>query len=336
MKHLIKVLPIIILGIVFFLSISINEIKNAAEKRDGLQKITIAQFGHLFLYLPLYIAQNEGLFEKEGLSVKLVSTGGDEKTFSAVASGSAQFGVADPTFTAIAREKGRGGKVVASIVNGATFWGVTYNKNIEKIKTAENFKGLRIATYTAPSTNYTIMNTILSNNGDAVSAEIVQGSFGSLLAILKAGNADIAMELEPVASIAVADGAKIVYSMVESYGDFAFTGLTATDKYLEKNPRTVQSVVNALERAMKFAHSNFEGTLKVAIKEFPEVEPSILRQALNRLLSEKTIPTSVVLSKIAWDKAIKIRHMNGDLPVHAGAYDINNDMSFAKQAVSGI
>ncbi|MBA4027179.1 MAG: hypothetical protein C0473_02955, partial [Cyanobacteria bacterium DS3.002] len=73
--------------------------------------ITIAQFGHVFLYMPLYVAVRKGFFKEEGLDVRLVSTGGDEKTFTAVITGNAQFGVSDPTFTAIARERGQGGKV---------------------------------------------------------------------------------------------------------------------------------------------------------------------------------------------------------------------------------
>ncbi len=48
--------------------------------------------------------------------MKLVSTGGDEKTFTAVSTGNAQFGVSDPIFVAIARQRGQGGKVVAGIV----------------------------------------------------------------------------------------------------------------------------------------------------------------------------------------------------------------------------
>jgi NitT/TauT family transport system substrate-binding protein len=98
-------------------------VENSA-KNTGLQKITIAQFGHVFLYMPLYVAVRNKYFEHEGLDVTLVSTGGDEKTFTAVSSGNAQFGVADPVFTAVARERGQGGKVVASLWCGVCILGV--------------------------------------------------------------------------------------------------------------------------------------------------------------------------------------------------------------------
>src|SRR4051794_9126962 len=63
--------------------------------------ITICQYGDLLIYLPLYIAQDQKLFEREGVNVRFINGGGDDKTYAAVASGAAQFGVSDPTFTAI-------------------------------------------------------------------------------------------------------------------------------------------------------------------------------------------------------------------------------------------
>lgn len=302
--------------------------KEAGQK----QKVTIAQFGHVFLYLPLYVAKDKGFFDAEGLDVTLVSTGGDEKTFAAVSSGSAQFGVADPTFAAIARERGQGGKVVASVVNGVTFWGITFRKDIKPIETPLELKGFRIATYPAPSTNYTVMKKILQNEGKPIKAEIVQGAFGSLLAILKSGQADIAMELEPVTSIAVNEGAHVVFSMVKVFGDFALTGLTAKDIYIQEHPDTVQSVVNGLTKAVRFIYADFEGAVSIAKKEFPEVDEKILRSALRRLIDEHTIPVSTVLSESAWNKAIALRKEVGDLKADA-PYNVNVDPSFAQKAM---
>lgn len=298
-----------------------------------LTPVTIAQFGHLFLYLPLYVAIDKGFFKDEGLDVKLVSTGGDEKTFAAVSSGNAQFGVSDPTFAAIARERGQGGKVVASVVNGVPFWAVTFRKDLKPIKKPEDLKGLRIATYTAPSTNYTVMKKVLQNKGKPVDAKIVQGSAtGSIVAMAKANQADIAMELEPTASIAVGQGAQIVWSLQKQFGDFAITGVTVTDAYRQdpKNSKTIQGVVSALGRAMIYIKDDFDGTIAIAHQEFPEVDETILRQALKRMLDEGTIPSSPILTQEAWDKAIALRKETGDIKGE-GSYKEHVDMTFAKQ-----
>lgn len=58
------------------------------------------------------MAIDGGYFAEEGLDVSLVTTGGDEKTWAAVISGNASFGVADPTFVAISDARGVPGRVV--------------------------------------------------------------------------------------------------------------------------------------------------------------------------------------------------------------------------------
>jgi NitT/TauT family transport system substrate-binding protein len=87
---------------------------NRSKPTATVQKITIAQAGDFFLYAPLYVASDAGLFSKNGLEVRLISTGGDEKTWAAVISGDAQFGVADPTFVAISATRGQPGRVIAT------------------------------------------------------------------------------------------------------------------------------------------------------------------------------------------------------------------------------
>ncbi len=302
-----------------------------AQPAPKLKPITIAQFGHVFLYMPLYVAVRNGYFKEQGLDVKLVSTGGDEKTFTAVVTGNAQFGVSDPTFAAIARERGQGGKVVAGIVRGVPFWVVTFAKDIKKIAEPSGFKGYRIATYTAPSTSYAVMKKILQNSGKQVDARIVQGAFGTLLALLKANQADMALEIEPIVSVANQEGAHIVYCPASVLGDFAFTGLTVSDDFLKKNPDDIQKAVNAITRAMIYIQNNFEGTVSLACSEFKEVSEPVVRQALRRLIAQGTIPRSPVLTENAWNQAIGLRKEIGDLK-SAGSFAENVDMRFADKA----
>ena len=72
------------------------------------EKVVISQFGKekFLLYLPLYIAMEDGLFAKRGLDIDLRFVGNDDQIFATVISGDAMFGVGDPVFAAISREKG--------------------------------------------------------------------------------------------------------------------------------------------------------------------------------------------------------------------------------------
>jgi NitT/TauT family transport system substrate-binding protein len=238
-----------------------------------VKKITIAQTGDFFLYAPLYVALDAGIFASNGIEATITTTGGDDKTWAAVVSGSAQFGLADPTFIAVSSERGQPGRVVASIVNGVPFWGVTYRDDIKPIKSPKDLDGFTVATFPSPSTAYTLQAAMFKSAN--LEPRIVQGAFGTLLNILEAKRANIALELEPNVSVAVTRGAHVVYSMSDIYGDFAMTGLTTTPDVIRDQPDAVRQVVLSLTEAMRLIREDKPRTLALLTKRFPEIKPEV-------------------------------------------------------------
>jgi NitT/TauT family transport system substrate-binding protein len=329
-KFLITSLANSLIAILFLTACQSNSNIESTHKKE----ITIAQFAHLLIYLPIYVAKDKGYFDDEGLKVNLVSTGGDEKTFTAVETNNAQFGVADPVFVAVARQQGRGGKVVASIVNGVCFWGIAFDPKIKSINKPEDLAGLRIATYSAPSTDYTVIKYYLGNHGHSVKANIVQGSAtASLLSMIKTKQADIASDVEPIVSIAVQEGGHIVFNLQEEFGEFAFTGLTVSDNYCVNHGDEIQKVVNAIAKAQTFIYIDTAGAMAIAKKEFPELSQAVIEQSMKRMITSGVIPKSPLLSEKAWNNAIELRRKVGDI-TGDGSYGSNVDMTFAKNAVS--
>ena len=148
---------------------------------DPPRHVTIAQAGDFFLYAPLYVAVDGGYFRKRGLDVSIVSTGGDDKTWAAVISGSAEFGVADPTFVAISAARGQNGIVVASLVNGVPFWGISY-KSITPIGDAKELSKYSVATFSSPSTAYALQRKMFVDAG--LAPNIREGAFGTIIPML--------------------------------------------------------------------------------------------------------------------------------------------------------
>ena len=300
------------------------------EKKSKLQKVKVAQFGEVFLYMPLYIADGMGFFKDEGLEIEITNTGGDDKTFAAVISGAATFGIADPTFVAIAKEKGQNGKVIASVVNGVPFWGVTKNKSIPEIKSGKQLNGYKVATFPSPSTAYTLQYDMFEDAG--LKPNIRQGAFGALLPMLDARQVDIALELEPNVSTAVHNGAKIVYSMADIYGDFAITGVTVSEETAKSKKELMQKFVNALERAEQYAHTYPDSAIQFANKKFPDLNDAIVAKAMKRMIASNTLPKSAIISKEAWEKAIALRKEVGEIKSMETARSVL-DMSYASKAV---
>ena len=299
-----------------------------AFAEEKLEAVKVAQFADFFLYMPLYLADGKGFFKEQGLSVTITSTGGDDKTFAAVISGDVHFGIADPTFVAIARAKGQPGKVIASIVNGVPFWGVAKNSEVPEIKEPQQLEGFTVATFPSPSTAFTLQKQMFEAAG--LKPQIRQAAFGALLPLLEAGAVDIALELEPNVSTAVKQGARVVYSMAEMYGDFAITGVTTSETLIAENPDLVQKFVNAIQQAESYAHANPEATADFALERFPNLDPGIVAEALKRVINSNTLPRNALMSKAAWQQACQLRVDAGDLPAIDEAA---LDNTFAQKAI---
>ncbi len=276
------------------------------------QKITVVQYGHLLIYYPIYLAKQKGFYEENDLDVNFVSTGGDDKTFAAVSSKSAFFGVADPVFVAIAREKGLKAKIVGTLIDGAPMWIVSK----EKIDITSNnaLVNKRIMTYPSPSTSYTLLSEIIKNlKPKTEGATIVQGAFGTEMAMVESNQADAIYTIEPVASTALDRGFHVILSAMDIFGPMSFTGISVLDENIEKNPEIIKSFLLSVQQAIDLLNSNFDEVVELASKEFPETKKIIIRNALKRMIDEKVIPTTLETNEISWSKAIEMRKKVGDI-----------------------
>ena len=300
------------------------------DRDEHLIDVVVAQFGDFFLYAPLYVAIDASFMEEQGLKVRLVSTGGDETTWAAVLGRSAVFGVADPTFVAIAGDRGRPGRVVASLVEGVPFWGVTFDEEIPKGAGPDTLQGRTVATFPAPSTAHSLQERQFLDQ--ELTPSIREGAPGALLPMLRAGAADIALELEPTVSQAVRDGGRVLYSLAEKYPDFAMTGVTVEPATLANNPELVASFVCALQLALDYIRMQPDSAIEILTKRFPEISRDVAEDALGRAVREGVIPETVVTTEQAWRVAVELRQNQGALS-GAGEFDVfvNNDAaSFSK------
>lgn len=302
------------------------------KKTFELRTVKVAQFGDVFIYTPLYLADAKGFFAEEGLKIELINTGGDDKTYAAVIGGSASFGIADPVFVAIAQEKGIKGRVIGGIVNGVPFWAVT-KKDISQLTDGKMLEPYSVATFSAPSTAYTVQKKMFQDAG--LKPNIKQGSFGGIIAMLDAGQADIGLELEPNVSTAIADGAKVVYSFIDMYPEFAFTGITTSVKTIEQDSELVQHFLNAITKAEKYAHQYPDSAAFFMCKLYHNIEYETIHNALLRMIESESLPKNAIISSEAWSSAVEIRHQLGDLQSVDDANAVL-DMSFAINSANTI
>jgi len=301
-----------------------------------VQDVTICQWGQALIYLPLYVADQLGYFQDEGLKVKITNGGGDDLTWAAVSSGNAQFGIADPTMVAIQAEQGGvPGRVIGDIVGKVAFWAVTLDQKKTQLAKPEDFKGETVACFKFPNTAHALALRTFQKGGLEVGKDVkmVEVNYSAVLAQLQSGAATIAMVLEPAASLAESKGAKVVYSYPREWGNFAFTGLTTTEKFIQEKPEVVQKVVDALERAMRLIHTDPNRAVDCGLKAFPDLPKPVIERAVKRMLEDGTIPEHITPNAEGWDKAIDVCVQVGKLKKAAPASTML-DTTFANKAVA--
>lgn len=280
-----------------------------------LKKVTVSQaFEHL-LYIGLYVANDAGFFSEEGLEVSIQTAGGDAQAFAALSSGSADFAQGDPAFVAIGHEQGWDGKVVVMAVDRVAIWGVTFDSTITPFSDPVGFRGRTVTTYPEPNTSYVVQKQLAQRAGLEIDKDvtILQVPFGSELATLKNGQADIAQTIEPNATQVEQEGGIIVFSYPEAWGPLAFTGVMVSQKMIDSDPETVQRFVNAYEKALKYIREDFEGTVRIARNHLPDLSDQTIRIALRRLVDSGCIPEHTKVNPTSWEKLLQIRVEVGDL-----------------------
>jgi NitT/TauT family transport system substrate-binding protein len=274
------------------------------------KKVTLSQAFQSMLYLPLYVAIDEGFFTQQGLDLTKETAGAPTVALSAVISGSAQFSIHGPEWTAIAASKGAPVDVIANVVNGAAVWIATAPDF--KFTDIKDVKGEKVVTGLMPTTSTSLFMKLLKENGmDAkTDVDMIQVAIGSEPGPFVAKQANVAVMYEPGLDQAVAQGMKVVLGFPKLYGPYAFSAVTART---DVDPDTAQRVVNGMEMAIRFMAKNEARTVEIAKQEFPKLDPAVVEAAVKRMLSDGVYPPSVDITadalKVSMDTQIALGNL---------------------------
>lgn len=226
-------------------------------------KLTIAVGGKpLFYYLPLTIAERLGYFKDEGLDVTITDFPGGAKALQSLMGGSADLvsGAYEHTINMQAKKQ-----PIRSVVVQGRYAGIVLGLAPEKAaqyKSPKDLKGMKIGVTAPGSSTNMFVNALLAKDGlkpDAVSIIGVGATAGAVAAMQKR-NIDAIANLDPVINLLevggdmvtkvdtrTVEGQKYVYGM-----DYAAGVIYTREDFIQKNPATVQAVVNAMVRALRW------------------------------------------------------------------------------------
>ncbi|HUC52141.1 MAG TPA: ABC transporter substrate-binding protein [Xanthobacteraceae bacterium] len=274
------------------------------------KKAVISQAFQSMLYLPLYVAMDQGFFAQQGLDLEKQTAGSPTVALNAVISKSADFSLHGPEWAAIAASKGAPVHIIANVVNGAAVW-IAAEPDF-KFGSVKDLKGEKIVTGTMPTTSTSLFIKLLKENGMDASkdVEMIQVPIGTEPGPFMAHQAKVAVMYEPGLDQVVAKGMKVVLGFPKLYGPYAFSAIAARN---DVDPDSAQRLVKGLEMAMRFIPANEARTIEIAKSEFPNLDPAVVEAAVKRMIADSVYPTSVDISADALKIAMNTQISLGNL-----------------------
>jgi NitT/TauT family transport system substrate-binding protein len=304
-----------------------------AEANKPVDKLLVTEAFHSLLYLPVYVAKHENIFQKYNIEVPVVRSAGSGPTaLASVLAGEAQFSVHGPEHVGFAQERGGNAKAVSAVANSAPVWilarkGVIFNSPAD-------MKGKKITVGLAPGTSNTLLKKFLAANNlkDKTDVMVTEVQNGSELGPALAGQSDFAVAYQPQVEQGIAQGMTVVHGFTTEYPEYAFSTINTSQQMIDKNPELVERFVKSINDALKLMHSNPEVAKAVARKEFASLDAKVVNGAVERFLENKVIPVDVTISEKAFTTAIDMQKAVGNIKTEMKYESIVNP-NFAKKVL---
>jgi NitT/TauT family transport system substrate-binding protein len=234
----------------------------AIEKKQ----VTLGVGGKTSLYyLPLTICERLGYFKEQGLDVTINDFRGGAQSLQALVGGSVD--VVTGAYEHTIRMQAKGQDIRAAIELGR-FPGIAVGVRTERAasyKSPADLKGMKIGV-SAPgsSTNFVVMYLMSKAGLKPVDASYIGVGIGpSAVAAIKRGEIDALSNVDPMITKLEQDGdIKVVADTRTEEGTRAIFGgsnpaavLYLKNEFIEKNPNTVQALVNAFYKTLKWLDS---------------------------------------------------------------------------------
>lgn len=257
------------------------------DKLEELHKIKISTINTI-IWAPVFIAESEGFFKKNGLDVEFTTPGGP-KGFQAMHSGDVEFSMLSQEPLLIAQEQGMKSKIVSSMIK-TRLYGLVSKKNITNI---QQLKGKKIYASNPASAPYVFVGNVLKKNGLDLLKDVQYINVADTNAGLQAfivGEVDAAyinipemyylkdLEYNILADTTTAEGSDKYLGSA----DFPATILCATDKYIEENPEITQKVVTSIAEAQKWISEHSSEEIAKSLKPvIGQIDEEILKEQID-------------------------------------------------------
>jgi len=240
----------------------------------------------------LYVAQAQGFFAQQGLTVKINSVTGGETGIPDLQSGRAQLVAGNYVSFILAQMAGKFGttpqtakpvnmRIIAAGAEMAPGTNALYVMPHSKYQTVAELARAhaRVGLNTANNVGAVLMGALLQENGyklSDITQVIPKAGFSALLAMLPAGQVDAAWLPQPLGEIVQQKyGAVQIADFAQgSLQNLPFTGYIGTAQWVKTHPNTVAAFLRALHEGQQLADTD-RAAVEAAMEKYTNIPPII-------------------------------------------------------------
>ena len=228
----------------------------------------------------LYVAQEKGYFEDEGLEVEIVQPPEDGAD-ALVASGKAQFGISfqDTMAPGVVGEDALPTTAVAAVVQHNTS-GIISRKG-EGMDTPKGLEGKKYATWDAPIEKAMMENVVEADGGDFSKVEMIPSTVTDEVSALESKSVDAIWIFYAWAGVATeVAGLETDYFAFKDINpafDYYTPVIIGNNEFLEKEPETAKKFLSAVKKGYEDAIEDPDGAAEILCEAAPELDQELVK-----------------------------------------------------------
>lgn len=247
-------------------AISLLLVSVASVSAQDKVKFPVSASSKTLGYSPLWVALNQGFFDRQGLDVQLVLVSGADKSVMALVGGSVfvSSGAIDATIGAV--EQGMDLVSIGGVINGLTHMIM----GAKKFKTYEDLRGATIGSSGLTSGTAFVLRRVLQAKGLQYPRDynlVNVGPSAQAFLALTAGKIDAAIIAVPLSLDAAEMGYNVIGRASDVIPNYQLTEISSKRSWAEKNRPLLVRFMKAIVQSMRWLYDNKEPAIEFLGKE---------------------------------------------------------------------
>lgn len=220
------------------------------------QTVRIGYSARALTYLPLFVAQDKGFYEAEGLQGQLQFMQRTDLHLQAIVTGDLHFATFNPDGIILFNEKGGNLKVISGVANAAPYLLI----GAKQYKKPEDLKGGKLGVSALKGGTGSLVQAYLKSKGILYPRDyalvVIAGGNPAQLSALETGAIAAAALGIPFSDIALEQGLNRIGDVMEVLPKYQFNAINLNPAWAEKNRATVVKMLKAHLRSLRWIHDH--------------------------------------------------------------------------------